>query len=350
MIEKVGVCWYHVKRCGYYPLRGGDNKLFGSFEDTLQDLRRWANGKQLVETSILPTAREAGGDEADRAAEENLPIYLFDMVGRDDDWLFVLWNQIPATEGRVASVSGRAQVGSAAVVANQLAAGTIPGFATYFYAVPSLNLVAGVKFQHRTYGHEPMRSYLGSFLRSQARAVVRDAADETQIIGYTARRGGELVQALAQFRSETLRQGGERAMLIRRAREIRRVVRRSVLVNGRQPDVAMFQQLIRHLTGAPNVPAWQETPLQYEIPLRLEPDDVRRMLDAWDNSDASDDWEDLGFRLTRESNIRWASKSTARTTLELDVDRTDIERVEPRELLRELRRNRERLLSVIQDR
>lgn len=347
MSESAGICWFRVRKCGYFRSSRSAQPEFGGLIGTLTDLLQWSQGKQLAETQTL--GQDAGEGEA-----EQLPVYLLDVRGRRDNWLITLWNQTPAVEGQVASVRRDAVVGRADVVMNDLAPGTVPGFATYFYVVPSLNAVAGIRFQHLAFGHLGMRRYLSGFVRQYTRHVVWSDAPGPEggleILGYAESPNDEPGHLIPYFKSEILKQGGERELLVRRARDVRRVVRRSLLQSGRRPDRALWQNLL-HRVGLADPPAAPPTVrLEYDMSVRLEPAEMRTLANQWDEESAdAEDWEDIGFLLRGEQSPRWLSKSVARLKIDLEVARDSAEIVNPESLLAQLVRHRDAITGAIKD-
>lgn len=347
MNETAGICWYKVHKCGYYRTRRTPQPEFGDLSSTLSDLQRWSQGKQLAETQTI--GQDAGEGEA-----EQLPVYLLDVRANRDNWLITLWNQTPAVEGQVASVRRDAVVGRADVVMNDLAPGTIPGFATYFYVVPSINAVAGIRFQHLAFGHLGMRRYLSGFVRQYSRHVVwsEDPGPEggLEILGYARAPEDEPLHLSPYFKSAILKQGGERELLVRRARDVRRVVRRSLLQAGRRPDRALWQNLLQRVGLAEPPAAPPAVKLEYEMSVRLEPAEMRELADQWDDEAAeAEDWEDIGFILRGEQTPHWLSKSVARLKIDLDIERDSAEIVNPESLLAQLVRHRRDITGAIRE-
>lgn len=345
MREKAGFCWYRIGKCGYFRTQRAPQPVFGDLQQVLTDLQQWGRNKQLAETQTFgPTAAV---DEA-----EQLPVYLLDIRGGQDDWLLTLWNQTPSTQGKVASISTNAVVGRANVVMNELAPNTIPGYATYFYFVPSLAAVAAVRFQHMIFGHSAMKHYMSGFVRIGTRYVrwaqAPNAAGALEILGYAAAAADEAEDLIPYFKSEIMKQGGERDILVQRARDVRKIIRKAELNNGRRQDLAFWQRLMRKagMAAAPEAPP--AVRLEYELPARLEPDEMRAFQDRWDVESAEmGDWEDVGFKLQGESTPYWLSRSVARGTHELDVNRDNEEVVNPQSLLAQLRAQRAVLTATI---
>lgn len=345
MRERAGICWYDIQKCGYFTNQRTSQAQFGGLSQVLGDLQQWGQNKQLAETQTFG-AVVAEGDA------EQLPIYLLDIRGGQDDWLLTLWNQTPSTEGQVASVATNAVVGNAAVVINALAPNTIPGFATYFYFVPSLSAVAAVRFQHMAFGHAGMKHYMSGFVRIGTRHVcwsdVTNADGAFEILGYSEAPGNEPESLFPYFKSVVMNQPGERDLLIHRARDVRKVLNKTELNNGRLADRAFWQKLLERAKMSDPQAATPIARVQYELPARFEPEEMRSLQARWDAESAEmEEWDDVGFVLKGESTPYWLSKSVARGALELDVERDNLEVVNSQSLLSELRRNRAAITALI---
>lgn len=345
MRERAGFCWYRLGKCGYYRTQRAPQPVFGDLLQVLTDLQRWGRNKQLAETQTFSVTVAEG--EA-----EQLPVYLLDIRGGQDDWLLTLWNQTPSTQGKVASIPTNAVVGNADVVMNELAPNTVPGYATYFYFVPSLSAVAAVRFQHMVFGHAGMRHYMSGFVRIGTRYVrwsdAPNADGALEILGYAATSADQIEDLIPYFKSEVMKQGGERDLLVQRASEVRKIIRKTELNNGRRQDIALWQKLLRRagMAAAPEAPP--SVRLEYELPVRFEPDEMRAFQDRWDIESAEmQDWEDVGFKLQGDSTPYWLSKSIARGIYELDIDRDNEEVVNPQSLLNQLRAKRAIITAVI---
>lgn len=345
MNERAGICWYRLGKCGYYRTQRAPQAEFGDLLQVLSDLRQWGQNKQLSETQTFsPMAAEG---EA-----EQLPVYLLDIRGGRDNWLLTLWNQTPSTQGKVASVPTNAVVGNANVVMTKLAPNTIPGYATYFYFVPSLSAVAAIRFQHMVFGHAGMKHYMSGFLRLGTRYVrwsdVPNADGVLEILGYAAAAPDQPEDLIPYFKSEVMKQGGERQLLVQRARDIRKVIRKTELNNGRRQDLALWQKLIRRVGMAESTGAPPAVRLEYELPARFEPWEMQALQDRWDVESADmEDWDDVGFKLRGEATPYWLSKSVARGTYEFDIERDNEEVVNPESLLHQLVANRAIITSII---
>jgi hypothetical protein len=61
--------------------------------------------------------------------------FCYDLTSEEDNESFLLttWNELPSSQGKIASVNGSAPVGDAEVSLTGIPEGNIPGYATYFW-------------------------------------------------------------------------------------------------------------------------------------------------------------------------------------------------------------------------
>lgn len=345
MIEKAHVCWYRIRRCGYYAKRGDPVAAFGELTQTLADMQRWGRGKQLGHTVTF------------QASEDSLPIYLLDLQGDNDAWVLTLWNETATTDGQVPSVFATSSVGSAQVVMNDVKQGTIPGFATYFFFVPSLSAVAAVRFQHLAYGHLGMRKYIDSYLKRCSSHVVfgpdpEGGADaDVAITGYTERPGDELRQLHPTFKSDLATLPGRFDLLVSRSRDIVKVRRREVLNLKDQTQRDWWQRMLGRTGLSDHKVRAQSVRVQYDLNQMddtFERDELRSYIDQWEAGAQNDEWNDVGFVLKGDSNhTHWLSHSVARGELSCDITRDSAEVVNAASLLRELKRQKPVLQKML---
>lgn len=343
MTERASVCWYRIQKCGYYSNPQTVTPEFGGLTQVLQDLSVWSDGKQLTQTLTFNADQSAHGDD-------QLPVYLLDIRGSDDNWLLKLWNQTPATDGQIASISNSAIVGSPGVVMNKLEPNTIPGITTYFYFVPSLGAVAAIRFQHRVFGHAPMKSYISGFLRQNSRHVCWSNAQgddgHLKLLGYAAKPNDEPANFRPYFKSELMRLPGQHEQLILRARDVRKVVRRVGLQSGRRPDESLWQNLLLRAGLTAKHAAPEMVRLQYELSATLDPTEMVHLISQWEQDILkADDWEDVGFVFRGDPLTHWLSSSVARSEHDLDVKRDNVEVVNTQSLLDQLVRHRDAITS-----
>lgn len=339
-IEKAKVTFYRVPQCGFY-LRGEDNPSFGTLQSMLTDLQAWSRGKQLAATKTFEVA-----DGADF-----LPVYLMDITSDVDSFVITIWNQTPATEGKVAAAIGTSNVGDAEVVMNDVPVGGIPGFATYFWFVPGANVFASVRFQHLVTGQKPMQLYMESFQEAFSRHVAwtdPQPGVDIEVAGYVAN-PGDVVQDLSpRFRTQLLRKPGLHDFILNNADKVRKVLRKTTLKLDRPEQLSSWQQFLgwTHMREPQIRP--DQVKVQYELPAAVSRPDVEAMIGDW-NAGHEREWDDYGFKMQGSAQTPyWLSHSLARKEFDLDVRRNSLEVVNSDSLLLALNQNRAELMQLIE--
>ena len=186
--EQAKISFYRVNKCGFYEW-GAAAPAFGDLDDSLEQLHKWANGVELSQTKIANPAGKEGG----------MPVYLAGIEKHGDSWIFATWNEVPATEGGVASIAMNSVVGAPEVHINGIKPNSIPGYATYFWALPQLGVLASVRFNHKVSGQQEMRAYLERFLALESEYAVEGQNEDgaLSIVGYRQREGEPVMKLLS---------------------------------------------------------------------------------------------------------------------------------------------------------
>ncbi|MDO9597027.1 MAG: hypothetical protein Q7J47_04830 [Azoarcus sp.] len=337
MREKAKISFYEISDCGYFK-RGKEHPVFGSIAATLQNLDDWSQGKSLAETK---TFEPADGEDVH-------PAYLMDIRKLGDTWLVSIWNQTPANESGVASIRGNSSVGSAEVVMNDIEKGSIPGFATYFWFIPSRNLFASIRFQHLWTGQQSLQKYVEAFLASFSNHVVySDDDDQVEILGYANDPAKDApINLYPRFRTGLLRKPGARELIQQNRINIRKVIRKTVLKLDREEDLSKWQSLLRwtHMEEPAKHP--DKVRVQYELNGAMTEDDLQAIFEDWDAGHESE-WDDYGFMfLGQSAQPYWLSHTLARSQFELDVTRDSEEVVNAESLLNALLENRVEIIKL----
>lgn len=337
--EKAKIAFYQIDSCGYYAWREQE-PAFGELEDILNQLQHWGAGKQLAETKTY---------EVEEGATE-LPTYLFDLSGGADDWLLTTWNETESSSGQTASVLGTSSVGNPQVTMRDIPEGGIPGFATYFWIIPSLSLLATVRFQHRLAGKKSMQQYIESYLATCSDHVVYTAPDQdtdVQIAGYQATHGAPARHLTPRFATSACRIPSKIDTIRRRIGEIRKVIKKTTLDLNRPEELSQWQALMRTMKISEQGPRPDEVKVRYEVNTPTTEQDLDRMIEQWQQDHSSRRWDDYGFVFRKQSEPIWLSDSIAKGEFELDIARDNIEVVNAESLLRELRRRRDAICSLL---
>ncbi|GMG90244.1 hypothetical protein SGO26_09285 [Cupriavidus metallidurans] len=341
-VEQVRISFYKMRKCGFFGW-GAAEPAFGSLADTMAQLAQWSDGMALGLTKIA----NPGGREPSH------PVYLAGIHQRARDWVFATWNEVPAHDGEVASVSINSVVGDPEVHMNAIVANSIPGFATYFWVLPDLGVLASIRFTHAATGHGPMCGYLERFLAVESNYAVagEDEVGNRVILGYTDQDDNVPKKLWARVRSEPYAKRGQRRFLLNNWHRITKVIRRGSLDATKPANRRWWQGMASFLHAQPQdgngfVSAQAYVELQY-TPTE---DELAAMFDAEDAETHDSPWDDLGFQLQNDSNkIHWIGRSRASDVFQLDVVRQNAEMVDLDSLARALSGQRTRILRLLEE-
>ena len=329
-IESSTITFYKINKCGYYNF-GAKEASFGGCLELLSDLNEWATGKTLKETKTF------------EANDEVLPAYLLDYKASGDNYVLLLWNEVPSTDQNVSSVAESAQFGAGtAVILNPIQEGSIPGFATYFWFIPSKGLVASIKLNHAVTGQKAMQCYLHSFLKQSSKRVLaegvaqEDGTVEVVVKGYKAD-DGQLPKKrkYPQFVTGLVKNPGKHDIIRQNAANISKIEKVVELDVSKAEQLDLWQKMLigMRIRGPQN--AGVSTKVRYELSPQVDLNDIEGMISDW-NANAETNSCDYGFVFRGDSKMYWLSQSLARTKFPLDLIRQDAEFVSSDSLLREL--------------
>ncbi|WP_295755977.1 hypothetical protein [Undibacterium sp.] len=339
--EEVKVSFYNIDRCGFFQ-RSNSEPLFSSIADVLTQLATWTSGVDLSKTKIL-----------DANPDKGYPVYLLDIHKTGSEWVFATWNEVPASETGVASVSSNSKVGTPEVHMNEIAPNSIPGYATYFWVLPDEKLLATLQFQHKVNGQKQMQNYIHSFMSHyMSYAVIDvDAPDEYRVIGYTDPNDGKVKSNVrANFKTAAYVKTGPVEFILKCHASIKKVVRRGHVNINSVSDRKIWQSFIQFVRGNKNN-AYQliNQSLYVELEYQPELDELKRMIEVEIKEIRADVRDDIGFIMEGDaSKIHWISKAGAYGNVELEIDRVDEESIKLESLLSALNANKRKIMSFLE--
>lgn len=315
MLEEAKINFYRVHKCGYYR-RAKDVPEFGQVGSMLAELKAWAFDakKPLAETCTYELDDEG----------TILHTYCFDMkVLGNGDVILTTWNETETLDGGMASVNGSDPAGSANVNTTAVPPGHIPGYPTYFWFIPSHNAFVTLRFDQRANGHAGLRLLLSDFLAKFTKHVVYGPPNddgEELIIGYREKSKDKPQRLTPSFRSNPERLPGPLEFLRKNRMKIKKVIRKNVLSPQNQDDRTLWQKLCHNLgiTNSPKLTS--EVKLKAELPFTPGKEELKEIIDEWE-SETNSKWNDVGFEMSGEEDIKWLSHTLVKTKLDLDVTR-----------------------------
>lgn len=329
-IEKAKITFFNVDKCGLYK-HGDDTLKAGGITEILDNLTSWSNGKDLALTKTYQVA----------STSDVMPAYLFDIKKKGGSYLVTIWNEMPSSSGAVASVDPNSSVGSVSVTMNPLKAGTLPGFATYFWFIPSRSVFASVQFQHSLVGKKELEKYLESFIDPHSKFVVfqHSGSNGFKVKKYFDAAGVEYKKLTSKFRSKIVRKPGDINHILNNYMNLEKVIRKTNLEMKNSVHKGVFEKLvglIKRVKGIKYKIPLSDVNISYELPLQLDYNELNDIINDWNASSghSRSEWDDYGFQFKGEmNNTYWLSSSLARDKFDLNITRSNDEVVDAQSLI-----------------
>ncbi|MDR1488764.1 MAG: hypothetical protein LBI26_03420 [Holosporales bacterium] len=341
MSEEIVVTFFKIHKCGFY--RSG-KKIFGSLEDLLPDLKKWAEAVQLMtETNLL------GGETEDASGNEYRDIFYYDYCEANKNSLLVLWNRLPDILGSVPTLSVNRKTGdNTQCEITNLPKNSIPGTASYYWFLPEKNCFATIARKNKTSNVKGMKLYLQTFLATRSQHCSYEKKDDgNEIKGYIEPKKQKiLTDVTPYFQASRATRKGQLEFITSNRTKIRKIIRKQKVTK----ELKSRQNIGRKLLIAmglknPKVEN-KEFNTSYEVaytPTELE---LKELISEWEDSNATD-YDDTGFVLIRDSKTHWLSGEISRIKKDWEVKYKDAEILEPQELLKLLNTYKDELLAVL---
>lgn len=330
--EQATFTFYHVRNAGFYRA-GSKEPAFANLGEILADLNGWAGQKTLKETKTF---------EAD---DERYPAYLVDAKNVGNDWVILLWNEVPSNGQRMPSLSENTRYGvDPEVIMSPIPEGNIPGFATYFWFIADRNLMATIKLHNKVTAQSTLQKYIQCFLKQSSKHAksevveLEDGTHELRITGYMHDIHNEQEERKIyqpRFNTGLLKNPGKHEEIRQKANFISKVERVLELNLASAPDLALWQKLLEKMhVGAPQAQP-DTTKVKYIISPNVGLQEVNEMIEQWEQDPS--EINDYGFVFKGEpSKIYWLSNSLSRTSYDLRIERENDEIVNLQSLINDV--------------
>lgn len=343
MPEEAKLNFYSINRCGYYR-HGAQEAILGNLSGMLSQLRTWATRPGFpLESTCTFSLNENGGD--------SLRVFCFDILPNNEngDFFLTTWNETPSNKGKVPSVTGNQPVGAAQVHLNEIEEGTIPGYATYFWFIPELNVFSTIRFQHLLNGQQNLVRYLNGFLEKHSDHPVINQIDDNnaEIVGYRENILSDVQELSPSFRAKLLRKGGEVYLIRQKRASIRKLIRKSTLDLQIEEEQSLMRSMLQKLGIIQNGNnGSQELNVKYSFPYTPSADEIDSIIDnafeeglSWTN--------DVGFQFVGKSEVVWLSNSIVKHDIDLNIERDNDEIVNLASLANQLTAQRNLIANIV---
>lgn len=315
-LKTAHVSFFSATQCGFYG-RGDNAPRFGGLHDTFAQLEEWGRDLDLSVTKLIDL--DPGADD--------VPIYLLGVKAIGRNWLLGCWNEVPAHDGAVASISKNSKVGQAAKVhANPISPDTIPGYATFFYVVPARNAVACITFDGAASRRKSMAAYVRRFLNLESKYAIEEEAGDgvIQIVGFTDQGDNVPLPVGPRFNLDPFQKAGRRDFLIANSDKVTKVIRRGHVSLSKKVDLQMFQTFVQFVRGDKSKAADVTGLHTVRVELAYTPtrEELTSMITAEEDDSELLQWERLGFEVKGEDQPIWVDRTLARGEIDLSVERS----------------------------
>lgn len=322
MTERASIRFYNVRHCGLFKKKARKSTL-GSFNEVLHNIYNWASEHGRL---VLNTCSYEVNEDFE---QEFLETYLVSAQKCRDtgDYLFCFWNRTHASGGSVYALDAGTQltnVSEQTFHQGDLPESSIPGYATYFWFIPSRSVMATITFGSPRSGMNAFSYWLESFFRTESRFATFDEGD--QFLGYSAADGTIYSDLEPRFTKELYRNPSKRQLILSNCDHISGVVRRINLERGQVADKSLIDNLKSRVGISTETEVYEhDVSLKYEFSYTPTESEVQEMLSSYEISASKSNWEDVGFVFPDNNafgaaKTEWLSKSFAKTKLAIDIE------------------------------
>ena len=322
MVEKASIRFHKVKHCGIYRERARTPEM-GSFTEVINNIFNWSNSDQRL---IQNTCTYEVSPDFDM---EFLETYLV-SIKHDNvtgDYFGAMWNKTHESGDSVYALDPSTAVDNLSARAlhkGNLPAQSIPGYATYFWFIPSQNSLATITFGTPRTGMKPFSYWLESFLKTESRYVRFDQSD--MFLGYAQGTNSPNPDLVPRFTRTLHKNPAKRDLIIQNRDQIRGIIRRISLDRSQASHDGTIDKLLSlvGITSKDNSMP-HEIPLSYELNYRPSESELTRIISDYENGVDNGSWQDVGFKFPQNNTFgadekEWLSKSYAKSKINIDVE------------------------------
>lgn len=305
---KTAIRWYDVSSCGYYKHGNPSAPVFGDLDYLMKELIFFSKKKKLADTQMLRDP-------------SSLKTYIAGIAENDGIYAIVLWNQVQGDGKSVNSLPADALVGEAKAEKSRVKKGNIPGYPTYFLAIPSKGVIGTLRIVDNVPGLDGFRRYCSLFLENSSRGVVTElVGSEVVILGYRESKKEE-VQSLHPRMAMQVKRDKTRAQYIRdNAAKVRKVVRVRTLDVAKNPsDFTAWQQFLKLVGLSSTHASRSEMRVKNEVDVNNDEYSIIKLVDDNEHIVVAKE-NDYGFVFSGSAEPHWLSSAICGASQELDVE------------------------------
>lgn len=322
MIEKASIRFHEIKHCGLFRPRARTADL-GSFREIVNNIYNWSNsGGRLIQNTCTYEVNED-------FEMDFLETYLVGMKHdpTTGDYLLAMWNRTHDSGDSVYALDPNTTVDNVnerALHKGDLPPQSIPGFATYFWLVPTQNTIGTITFGTPRTGMKSFAYWLESFIKTESRYVRFDESDKFS--GYAEGENQPNPELEPRFTRSLHKNPAKRHLIVRNREQIRGVIRRIYLERAQPVHQDAVDRLLR-LVGIAhqNDQMPHKIPLTYELSYTPSEAELTHMIATYEEGTETGSWEDIGFKFPQNNVFgadekEWLSKSYSKGKINIDLE------------------------------
>jgi hypothetical protein len=339
--EEITITFFRIHKCGFYK---SNKKQFGSIEELLPNLKKWAESvKYMVDTKLL------GDEKEDEAGNEYREVFYYDYCGNKDSSLLVLWNRLPDVLGAVPTLSIKKQIGDDILCeVTDLPKDSIPGTASYYWFIPQYNCFATIARKDKTSNVKGMRLYLQAFLATRSSYCnIKETEAGVKIISYKNQKGKDVSDVTPYFQASRAKRKGQIEYITDNRSKIRKIIRKQKVTKELKPRLDIGKSLLVAMgIKQPHV-GLSNFNTSYEVSYTPTEAELKDVIKEWEDSGVTE-YDDTGFVFSKDAKTHWLSGEISRIKKEWDVEFIDEEILNPQKLLKLLESCKDELVAVLE--
>ena len=322
MIERASIRFYNIKQCGLFKPRARSCTM-GNFNEVANNISNWA---ALPKRLINNTCTYEVNENFDQEFLETYLVYCHKEAA-SGDFMLCFWNRTHASGDSVYALDAGAQLSDVTEHTfhqGKLPESSIPGYATYFWLIPSKSAMATITFGSPRSGMNAFSYWLESFYRTESRYAEFDK--KNQFIGYRAVDGSIYKDLEPRFTKQLYSNPSKRDLIESNRQHIKGLIRRINLNRADVDDNNMLEKLKNYVGITSDTKLLEhEVSLKYEFTYTPSEKELAQIFFDYESSVTKSNWEDVGFVFPENNNFganktEWLSKSFAKIKIPLDID------------------------------
>lgn len=342
MDQESTIIFYTIDKCGYYTFKDSSH-YYGNINLFLQQLKTWSGSRNTKDTKLF---------EPTQGAHQH-PLYLADLASNDDnDWIVILWNEIPISDGNVMSLPGTQKVGKATLNLSSVGPDDIPGFPTFYWFISKLNLIATINMDHSFGGKAGMNKYLLDFIHYHtpyAQYVTNKDPLKKDVVAYKIPPSTDLLRLRAALKISPARTLSNHEKIINAANDIVRVTTKAQLKSTEKETKELWQSLASFFDiNKYKIPAKENLKFESHFEINLTQATVREIIQEWEDDGGIDSGRDYGFEFTKNIGKKfWLGESFVKDKFTLNLPVKNISDLKASHILEALDSQKKKILQIV---